>query len=132
MLRVPIAQGSSRSSAAPTRNAITSSYVCFEYAPTGEPTVVSVVNRGVADDANAWVVDGNTLSLRVSRVDKRLRTHASVDAATWRMVRIFTIDSPVAPMIGFEAQCPNAEGCAVKFDDVRFVEDCLLDLRMGS
>src|SRR5450759_4036266 len=32
--------------------------LCFEYSPAGEPMVVSVVNRGVADDANAFVVDG--------------------------------------------------------------------------
>ena len=42
--------------------------LCFEFSPAGEPMVVSVVTRGVSDDANAFVVDGRTVWLRVSRV----------------------------------------------------------------
>jgi uncharacterized protein len=43
--------------------------LCFEYSPSGEPIVVSVVNRGVADDANAFVVEGRSVWLRVARLD---------------------------------------------------------------
>ncbi len=32
--------------------------LCFEFSPDGEPMIVSVVTRGVSDDANAFVVDG--------------------------------------------------------------------------
>jgi regulation of enolase protein 1 (concanavalin A-like superfamily) len=106
--------------------------LCFEYSPAGEPMVVSVVNRGVADDANAFVVDGRLVWLRVSRIDHAFAYHASFDGTTWRMIRFFTIDDPSAVSIGFEAQSPTGDGCAVTFDDIRFTRERLGDLRDGS
>jgi regulation of enolase protein 1 (concanavalin A-like superfamily) len=107
--------------------------LCFEYSPAGEPMVVSVVNRGVADDANAFVVDGRSVWLRVSRIDHAIAYHASLDGTTWQMIRFFTIDDPSGPVsIGFEAQSPTGCGCAVTFDDIRFTRERLGGLRDGS
>jgi regulation of enolase protein 1 (concanavalin A-like superfamily) len=95
--------------------------------------IVSVVARGVADDANAFVVDGRTVWLRVCRIDRAYAYHASLDGKTWRMIRFFTIDAAAAPAtIGFEAQSPTGDGCVVTFDDIRFTTDRLGDLRDGS
>lgn len=47
--------------------------LCFEFSPAGEPMVVSVVCRGVSDDANAFTVPGRSVWLRVSRLDPGLR-----------------------------------------------------------
>ncbi|SCE80924.1 hypothetical protein GA0070216_102239 [Micromonospora matsumotoense] len=107
--------------------------LCFEFSPDGEPMIVSVVGRGVADDANAFVVDARTVWLRVSRIDHAFAYHASVDGRTWRMVRYFTVDgAATATTIGFEAQSPTGEGCRVTFDDIHFTRDRLADLRDGS
>jgi len=107
--------------------------LCFEFSPAGEPMVVSVVTRGVSDDANAFVVDGRTVWLRVSRVSHAFAYHASLDGKAWRMVRFFSIDGPTGPAtIGFEAQSPTGDGCVVAFDDVRFRRERLSDLRDGS
>ncbi|SEH00229.1 hypothetical protein SAMN05444920_115208 [Nonomuraea solani] len=107
--------------------------LCFEFSPDGEPMIVSVVARGVADDANAFVVEGRTVWLRVSRIDHAFAYHASLDGKTWRMIRFFTIDGMTAPAaIGFEAQSPTGDGCAVTFDDLRFTRERLGDLRDGS
>jgi regulation of enolase protein 1 (concanavalin A-like superfamily) len=107
--------------------------LCFEYSPAGEPMVVSVVNRGVADDANAFIVDGRAVWLRVSRIDHAFAYHASPDGTTWRMIRFFTIGDPSShASIGFEAQSPTGDGCAVTFDDIRFTRERLGDLRDGS
>ena len=107
--------------------------LCFEYSPAGEHMVVSVVNRGVADDANAFVVDGRSVWLRVSRIDHAIAYHASFDGTTWRMIRFFTIDDSSGPVsIGFEAQSPTGDGCAVTFDDIQFTRERLGDLRDGS
>jgi len=70
--------------------------------------------------------------LRVSRIDHAFAYHASFDGTTWRMIRFFTIDGPSAVSIGFEAQSPTGDGCAVTFDDVRFTRERLGDLRDGS
>jgi regulation of enolase protein 1 (concanavalin A-like superfamily) len=107
--------------------------LCFEFSPDREPMVVSVVTRGVADDANAFVVDGGPVWLRVARIDRAFAYHASTDGKKWRMIRFFVIDeADASTQIGFEAQSPTGEGCAVRFDDVRFLHKRLEDLRDGS
>ncbi|RKN37821.1 DUF1349 domain-containing protein [Micromonospora endolithica] len=107
--------------------------LCFELSPDGEPMIVSVIARGVADDANAFVVDGRTVWLRVSRIGRAFAYHASVDGTTWRMIRFFALDGGGAPCsVGFEAQSPTGDGCAVTFDDIHFAGERLGDLRDGS
>ncbi|MEH1016509.1 DUF1349 domain-containing protein [Micromonospora sp. CPCC 206060] len=107
--------------------------LCFEYSPAGEPMIVSVVCRGVADDANAFVVPGRSVWLRVSRIDRAYAYHASVDGRTWQMIRFFALDDGTArDQIGFEAQSPTGDGCRVTFDEIRFVPARLAELRDGS
>ncbi|HEX7589376.1 MAG TPA: DUF1349 domain-containing protein [Demequinaceae bacterium] len=107
--------------------------LCLEYSPEGEPMVVSVVNRGVADDANSFVVPGESIWLRVSRVDSVYAYHASEDGERWRLVRAFVLDVPGAsPRVGFEAQSPTGKGCAVSFDQIGFDRVRLGDLRDGT
>jgi regulation of enolase protein 1 (concanavalin A-like superfamily) len=107
--------------------------LCFEYSPAGEPMVVSVVCRGVSDDANAFVVTGRSVWLRVSRVDRVYAYHASLDGETWQLIRVFVLDDDTSnDTIGFEGQSPTGEGCQVTFDEIRFRTRRLTDLRDGS
>lgn len=107
--------------------------LCFEFSPAGEPMVVSVVCRGVCDDANAFAVPGRSVWLRVSRIDRAYAYHASLDGNTWRMIRVFILDGQTAhDKIGFEGQSPTGDGCGVTFDEIRFVPERLADLRDGS
>jgi uncharacterized protein len=108
--------------------------LCFEYSPDGEPMVVSVVTRGVSDDANAFTVPGRSVWLRVSRMDRAYAYHASLDGRRWRMIRFFSIDADgaVPDKVGFEVQSPTGDGCTVTFDEIRFVPERLAALRDGS
>ena len=107
--------------------------LCFELSPDGEPMIVSVVTRDVSDDANAFVVDGPSVWLRVSRIDHAFAYHASLDGKTWRMIRFFAVDdASTSAAIGFEAQSPTGDGCLVTFDDIRFTRGRLGGLRDGS
>lgn len=107
--------------------------LCFELSPAGEPMIVSVVCRGVADDANAFVVRQSSVWLRVARVDRTYAYHASVDGQTWQLIRYFTIDEQAAPdQVGFEAQSPTGNGCSVTFNEISFVPARLAELRDGS
>jgi uncharacterized protein len=107
--------------------------LCFEFSPAGEPMIVSVVTRGVSDDANAFVVAGRSVWLRVSRVGQAYAYHSSTDARTWRMIRFFRVGAAFAhDRIGFQVQSPTGDGCTVTFDDIRFVPERLRDLRDGS
>jgi uncharacterized protein len=108
--------------------------LCFEFSPDGEPMVVSVVTRGVSDDANAFTVPGRSVWLRVSRMGRAYAYHASLDGRRWQMIRFFSIDAEAAvpDKVGFEAQSPTGDGCTVTFDEIRFVPERLAALRDGS
>ena len=106
---------------------------CFELSPAGSPMVVSVITRGVSDDANAFVVDKRTIWLRVSRIDRAYAYHASTDGHTWQLIRFFHLgDDTTGHRIGFEAQSPTGHGCTVTFDQIAFTTQRLKDLRDGS
>ena len=106
--------------------------LCFEFSPDAEPMVVSVVTRGASDDANGFVVTGDAIWLRIARLGPAFAFHASTDGRLWRLVRHFTLGDDVEPAVGFEAQSPMGEGCAVTFDDIRFEGVRLGELRDGS
>jgi uncharacterized protein len=107
--------------------------LCFEFSPAGEPMIVSVVCRGVCDDANAFTVPGRSAWLRVSRIDRAYAYHASLDGKTWQMIRVFILGEQTAhDRIGFEGQSPTGDGCSVTFDEIRFSPERLADLRDGS
>jgi regulation of enolase protein 1 (concanavalin A-like superfamily) len=106
--------------------------LCFEFSPAGEPMIVSVVCRGVADDANAFVVPGRSVWLRVCRIGRAYAYHASLDGSHWQLIRFFNLHDRADDRIGFEAQSPTGDGCAVTFDEIRFVRERLAELRDGS
>lgn len=106
--------------------------LCYELTPDDDRMVVSVVNRHVCDDANASVVNGSDVWLRISRVGKAFVFHSSRDGERWSFVRIFALGEAGQVQIGFTAQSPTGEGCDVRFHDVRFVSETLANLRDGS
>jgi hypothetical protein len=107
--------------------------LCFEYSPAGAPMIVSVVTRGVSDDADAFVVESRTVWLRVSRIGHAFAYHASLDGKTWRMIRLFAIDDTSTPAsMGFEVQSPTGDGCVASFEEINFSRERLRELRDGS
>lgn len=108
--------------------------LCLELSPD-EPTVCTVVTRGHSDDANSFVVPGDTIWLRISRTASAFTFHASTDGERWTFVRIFTLGTPTATataLVGFMAQSPKGEGCEVRFDGVEFRRGGPAGLRDGS
>jgi regulation of enolase protein 1 (concanavalin A-like superfamily) len=106
--------------------------LCFELSPQGEPMVVSVVTRGVSDDCNSFVVDGNAVGLRAVRLGQAFAFHASTDANTWRLVRHFALEPGADPRLGFLAQSPRGDGCLVRFEEISFRPERLEDIRSGA
>jgi len=107
--------------------------LCFEYAPDGEPMIVSVVCDGAADDANAFVLDTAETWLRISRTGRAVAFHASDDGSHWKLIRHFALPLTDMPYkVGFEVQSPTGDGCAVRFRSIRFSATRLADLRDGS
>lgn len=112
--------------------------LCFERAPTGTPTVVSVVTRVVSDDANGPTVDGTTVRLRISRIGRSFAFHyagvaTDLGADVWHLVRLFALRDPDRPVeVGFLSQSPTGRGCSAQFRDVVFTETTLADARDGT
>lgn len=106
--------------------------LCFEYSPDAEPMVVSVVTRGVSDDCNSFAVDGDSIWLRASRSGPACAFHASTDGRRWQLVRHFRLSADDEIEIGFLAQSPVGDGCAVTFSEIAFEAGTLVDLRSGA
>lgn len=124
--------------------------LCFERSPQGHPMVVSVVTRGVSDDANAFTVENDEIWLRVSRLGAAFAFHASTDGTTWSLIRHFALDASTVPNradddpagprprtntaieVGFEAQSPTGNGCSATFEHISFKRKRLTDLRSGE
>jgi len=106
--------------------------LCFEYSPQKQPMIVSVVTRGLSDDCNSTVIDGNAVFLRVARMGRTFAFHYSLDGTYWNLVRYFTLGNVENLRIGFEAQSPTGEGCNVVFSEIAYRSDLLKELRTGE
>jgi regulation of enolase protein 1 (concanavalin A-like superfamily) len=105
--------------------------LALERSPQGEAMIVSVVTRGVSDDANGPVVVGDGVWLRVARIGEACALHASADGDRWDLVRHFALDAPDGLAAGLLAQSPTGDGCTATFDEIRFEARTLADLRDG-
>lgn len=106
--------------------------LCFEYSPQHKPMIVSVVTRGLSDDCNSTVIDGNAVYLRVARIDTVFALHYSLDGKYWNMVRYFTLGQVEYLRVGFLAQSPTGEGCNVVFSEITYRPEILKDVRNGE
>ena len=106
--------------------------LCLEYSPLQLPTVVTVVNHGISDDANAFAVDSSRVWLRVARIGPAWAFHAATDGRRWQLVRYFALDRAgegSQPQVGFSAQSPTGRGCTATFDDICWSATPLADIR---
>jgi len=106
--------------------------LCLERSPQEEPTVVSVVTRGVSDDCNSFPVASGEVGLRIARLGDCFAFHASSDDGFWRLIRYFTLEGEGAVEIGFLAQSPTGEGCRARFEEIVYEKRRLGDLRNGE
>jgi uncharacterized protein len=106
--------------------------LCFEYSPQQKPMIVSVVTRGLSDDCNSTVIDGNTVFLRIARLGTTFVLHYSLDGQYWHMVRYFTLGKLENLRVGFLAQSPIGQSCNVVFSEIAYRPDTLKDMRNGE
>jgi uncharacterized protein len=107
--------------------------LCLELSPQGEVMVVSVVTRGTSDDCNSLPVEGHSLHLRISALERAFAFHWSPDGRIWHLVRYFSLGDGAPGMagVGFIAQSPTGDGCTAEFAQITFRPDLLADLRSG-
>ncbi len=107
--------------------------LALERSPEGADTIVSVVTRGVSDDANgpASAVPGRSW-LRISRTAEVYVFHHSADGASWSLLRIFTIGPVQGHRVGVGVQSPLGEGLTGHVGELRLTPTTLADPRDGS
>ena len=106
--------------------------LCFELSPQGDPTVVSVVTRGVSDDCNSFAIEADEIRLRIARLGTAFAFHASSDGARWELIRHFALESRIEPSVGFLVQSPRGPGCIARFEEIEFSTNRLADIRSGD
>ncbi|MFI5369344.1 MAG: DUF1349 domain-containing protein [Spirochaetia bacterium] len=106
--------------------------LCFEFSPQKEPTVVSVVTRGVSDDCNSAVVKGREVFLRVAHTPEATAFHYSLDGRFWRMVRYFSLGRLNYPKVGLASQSPTGKKCTSIFTEITYRAGALKDRRNGE
>lgn len=105
--------------------------LCFEASPQ-QPTVVSVVTRGVSDDCNSVLIDGDAVFLRLSRDAQAFAFHYSLDGKSWHFVRHFTLGKLENYKIGFSSQSPFGLQCKVNFSELKYRPGGVRDIRSGE
>lgn len=106
--------------------------LCFELSPAKQPTIVTVVTRGVSDDGNSIPIAGDTVFLQVGRLGQAIVFYASTDGRSWKLIRSFTLGNTPGLRVGFSAQSPTGEGCKVVFSEIRYSPRRIGDIWKGE
>jgi uncharacterized protein len=94
--------------------------LAFELSPGGQPTIVSVVTRGLSDDCNSVSIAGDSVYLRIARTGTTYVFYYSTDAANWHVVRTFSLEATVPVSLGFESQSPAGTGSTAVFSQISY------------
>jgi hypothetical protein len=89
--------------------------LCFESTNFGTTAAISVVTRGLSDDANGVDLTVPDLWLQVCRVGDAFGMQYALDGATWRKVRRFHLPLLQTVRVGLLAQSPGNAGTSVDF-----------------
>jgi uncharacterized protein len=107
--------------------------LALERSPQGADTIVTVVTRGLSDDANSIEVPvaGQTW-LRVSRHRDVYTFHYSADGTHWSLARLFTLGPSAGHQIGVSSQSPTGDGLTAHFSEPALIPQPLTDPRDGT
>ena len=97
--------------------------LAFEKSIYQEPTVISVVTRGISDDCNSVSVEGNSVWLRLDKTGDTITFFYSLDGTGWRQVRVFTLGPVTDLQVGMGAQSPIGQGATAEFTEITYRPD---------
>jgi regulation of enolase protein 1 (concanavalin A-like superfamily) len=106
--------------------------LAFEMSVYGEPTIVSVVTRGVSDDCNSTIITGSTVYLQIAKVERALGFYYSTNGRSWRLVRTFTLGETLPLFAGFSVQSPIGEGASAVFSEIHYSPKAVKDIFKGE
>jgi uncharacterized protein len=92
----------------------------FELSPAKQPTLVTVVTRGLSDDCHSVPISGNTVYLQIAKSGSAYVFYFSSDGKHWQVLRVFNLGDDLKPRVGFESQSPAGAGTKVVFSKVHY------------
>jgi uncharacterized protein len=104
----------------------------FELSPENQPTMVTVVTRGLSDDCNSNPVTGKEVFLQVARTGKTYVFYFSTEGRDWKILRTFSLDTDLKQRVGFEAQSPAGVGVEVSFSEVHYAPHKIKNIYTGQ
>ena len=104
----------------------------FELSPGKQPTMVTVVTRGLSDDCNSIPITGNVVFLQIARTGDTYVFYSSVDGHDWKILRTFSLDTKLKQMAGFEAQSPAGGGAEVTFSEIHYSPTKIKNIYTGQ
>lgn len=104
----------------------------FELSPDSQPTMVTVVTRGLSDDCNSIPIKGDQVFLQVARTGNTYVFYSSSDGHDWKILRTFDLSTNLKPMIGFEAQSPAGTGAEATFSEIHYRAEKIKNIYTGQ
>jgi regulation of enolase protein 1 (concanavalin A-like superfamily) len=100
----------------------------FELSPDKQPTMVTVVTRGLSDDCNSIPISGNTVYLQIAKSGPAYAFYSSSDGKSWQVLRVFSLGEGLRPRVGFESQSPVGDGTEVIFSAIHYSPKKITDI----
>jgi regulation of enolase protein 1 (concanavalin A-like superfamily) len=105
---------------------------CFEKTDFNTHAVVSVVTNHTSDDANGCNIDGNSVWLKVVRVNNSFSFHYSVDGKKFYMTRFFNLPVEKTIKVGLVAQAPTGKGGNRYYENFSLQQKTVNNIRFGE
>ncbi len=107
--------------------------LAFENSDATGKSIVTVVTRGVSDDANGVILEKrDAVWLRMIRKGDTFAMHWSEDGNAYKMARLSKLPAAEKVKVGMEAQCPAGEGTTHEFLYFSMENKTVKDLRKGE
>ena len=105
---------------------------CFEKTDFDTHAAVSVVNKnGASDDANGCNITGNTVWLRICRVNNSYSFLYSENGINYYMTRFFNLSGKETVKVGLLAQAPQGKGGIRIYENLSIVPKTVKNIRAG-
>jgi regulation of enolase protein 1 (concanavalin A-like superfamily) len=106
--------------------------LCFEKDYTGAKRVVTVVTKGLSDDANSMEFDSHQAFFQIAKIGDVVFLYASETGTSWYLVRAMNFKVDGKLQVGFLAQSPEGKSNRVSFTHIKYKPTAMKDYWMGE
>lgn len=105
---------------------------CFEKDYTGAKRVVSVVTKGISDDANSIEFSQNIAYYKMAKKEDTVYLYVSSTGKDWYLVRAINFKFDKVLKLGLLAQSPEGKANSVSFTNVKYSASTIKDFWVGE